>query len=66
MVVAGSRRLIAATCTRHGGARGFTNLIVSKRDGEIELDAHATGGCVLRLDEGAARSMCETVLGWLG
>jgi hypothetical protein len=36
----GSRKVIHATCTRHGGARGFTNLAVSKRDGVIELDLH--------------------------
>jgi hypothetical protein len=41
-------------------------LVVSKKDGTIELDPHATGGCVIRLDESGARSMCESVLEWLG
>jgi hypothetical protein len=35
-----SRKAIPATCTRHGGSRGFTNLVASKRDGVIELDPH--------------------------
>ncbi len=61
-----SRRVINASCTQHGGARGFTNLVVSKLNGEIELDPHATGGCVIRLDETGARAMCEIVLDWLG
>lgn len=61
-----NRRAIAATCTQHGGTPGFTNLVVSKKDGTIELDPHATGGCVIRLDESGARSMCESVLEWLG
>lgn len=64
--VRSNRRVINASCTQHGGTPGFTNLVVSKRDGEIELDPHATGGCVIRLDESGARSMCETVLEWLG
>ena len=42
-----NRRVIHATCSRHGGPLGFTNLVVSKRDGQIELDPHADGSCVL-------------------
>jgi hypothetical protein len=33
-----NRCTIPATCTTHGGAKGFTNLLVSKRDGDIELN----------------------------
>ena len=61
-----NRRAIAATCTKCGGTPGFTNLVISKRGGDIELDPHATGGCVIRLDEDSARTLSETVLEWLG
>jgi hypothetical protein len=61
-----NRRAIAATCTQHGGTPGFTNLVVSKRDGEIELDPHADRGCVIRLDESGARVLSETLAEWLG
>lgn len=58
--------MIHATCTRHGGARGFTNLAVSKRDGVIELDPHVTGQGVLTLDEDAAQVLYEALGEWLG
>ena len=61
-----SRRVIPATCTKHAGAWGFTNLVVTRRDGDIELDPHATGVCVVRLDENGARDLCETLTEWLG
>jgi hypothetical protein len=61
-----NRKVIHATCTVHGGARGFTNLAVSKRGGAIELDPHVTGQCLLTLDEDAARVLHETLGEWLG
>jgi hypothetical protein len=61
-----NRRVINASCMQHGGARGFTNLVISKLNGEIELDAHATGGCVILLGEDSARAMSELILEWLG
>lgn len=45
------RRVIHITCSVHGGCRGFTNLVVTKRDGTIVLDPHGTDQCVLILDE---------------
>lgn len=60
------RRAIPATCVLHGGTPGFTNLVIRKCDGQIELDPHATGGCVIRLDESGARDMCAIVMEWLG
>jgi hypothetical protein len=65
-VTSGNRRVISATCTKHAGARGFTNHVVTRRDGDIELDPHATGACVVRLDEDGARDLCETLTEWLG
>ena len=50
----------------HGGPRGFTNLILTKRDGEIELKPHATGGCVIVLDGEAATDLFNTIGEWLG
>jgi hypothetical protein len=61
-----NRKVIQATCTKHGGARGFTNVVLTKRGGEIELDPHATGTCVLRLDEDAATVVRDTITEWLG
>lgn len=58
--------MIQATCIKHGGAKGFTNVVMTKRGGEIELDPHATGACVLRLDEDAASAVRDTIMEWLG
>ncbi|MGH4006741.1 MAG: hypothetical protein ACRDTH_00980 [Pseudonocardiaceae bacterium] len=66
MTSGSNRRVIAATCTKHVGARGFTNLVVARWDGDIELDPHATGACVVRLDESGVRDRCETLTEWLG
>jgi hypothetical protein len=60
------RKVIQVTCVKHGGTRGFTNLVLTKRGGEIELDPHATGACVLRLDENAATAVRDQLTEWLG
>jgi hypothetical protein len=55
--------------TKFNGAtryRGFTNLVVAWRDGEILLDPHATGACVVRLDEDAARDLYGALTEFLG
>jgi hypothetical protein len=44
-----NRVLIAATCMTYGGAINFTNVAISKINGEIELDPHVIRACVLRL-----------------
>jgi hypothetical protein len=62
----GSRRVIHATCTKHGGSRGFTNLVLTKVGGRITLDPHATGGCVIELDEAEASAVRDTITEWLG
>jgi hypothetical protein len=49
------RKTIPATCGLHRGPIGFTNLMVSKRDGTIVLDPHVDGSCVIYLDEEGAR-----------
>jgi hypothetical protein len=61
-----NRRVIHASCSTHGGSTGFTNLVVTKRYGRIELDPHATGQCVLTLEEDAARVLHEALGQWLG
>ncbi|MGH3571379.1 MAG: hypothetical protein ACRDUW_06065 [Pseudonocardiaceae bacterium] len=58
--------MIHASCSTHQGSVGFTNLVVSKRDGEIELDPHVDGCCVLRLDEDAACALRDALTEWLG
>ncbi|MGH3522209.1 MAG: hypothetical protein ACRDU4_05125 [Mycobacterium sp.] len=61
-----NRRVIMVHCTVHGGAKGFTNLVISKRDGQIVMDPHATGGCVVVFDEKAAAELFGTIGEWLG
>lgn len=60
------RRTIPATCTTHGGTPGYTNLVMRKLNGEIELDPHAAGACVLRFDEEAATAVRDQITEWLG
>jgi hypothetical protein len=59
------RRVIHTTCSTHGGGIEFTNLVVSKRDGEIVLDPHVPGACVIILDEDAATALFEVLRTWL-
>ena len=61
----GDRRTIAVTCRHHGSA-GFCNLRLTKVDGNIVLDPHVTGCCVLILDEIAATAVFEQLGDWLG
>lgn len=65
-VSSGPRRVIQATCALHPGPVGYVNLVVSKLGGEITLDAHAVGACVLTLDEDGARTLREALTDWLG
>ena len=66
--LSGSRRrvVIPATCQLHGGSRGFTNLLVTIRGGEIVLDPHAVGSCVTSLDKNAAATLRDTLTQFLG
>jgi hypothetical protein len=61
-----NRRLIDVYCSVHGGSRGFTNLVCTKRDDVIELDPHVTGQCVIILDEAAATELFDALGAWLG
>jgi hypothetical protein len=55
-----NRRAIPVSCALRQGPRGFANLVVErKRDGEIVLDVHVTGACVIILDE-TPRGHCST------
>ena len=58
-------RAIAVTCSQHG-AVGFTNLMVSKRDGAIVLDPHVAGSCVIILNEASAVALFDLLGEWLG
>jgi hypothetical protein len=60
------RRAIPATCALHRGPVGFTNLLVTKRDGTIVLDPHVDGSCVICLDEDGATALRDTLMEWLG
>jgi hypothetical protein len=61
-----SRRVIDVSCAVHGGARGFVPLVCTKRDGDIELNPHATDQCVILLDEKAANALFDVLGEWLG
>jgi hypothetical protein len=61
-----NRRVIDVHCSTHGGPRGFTNLVCTKRDDVIELNPHATNGCVIILDEKAASELFDALGEWLG
>jgi hypothetical protein len=61
-----NRRVLHVTCTSHGGAVGFTNLVATKLDGDIELDPHVTGQCVLTLAEDEAIALRDALIEWLG
>jgi hypothetical protein len=61
-----NRKVIHATCALHRGPAGFANVVVSKRDGMIELDPHVTGACVLTLAENDAVALREALIRWLG
>jgi hypothetical protein len=61
-----NRRVIDVSCTVHGGARGFVPLVVTKRDSDIELNPHATNGCVIILNEKAATELFDALGEWLG
>lgn len=60
-----SRAVIQVSCLTHGGPMGFANLVMRKRDGTIEFDPHATGACVLQLDEDAATAVRDQLTEWL-
>jgi hypothetical protein len=58
-------RTISTTCQIHG-SRGFCNLRVSKVNGEIVLNPHVDGSCVLSLDSTAATQLFDILGEWLG
>lgn len=64
----GDRRrvVVHAACTCRGVAAGFTNVVVSKRDSEIDLDPHADGSCKLTLAEDEACALRDALTVWLG
>ncbi len=41
-------------------------MVISKRDGAIELDPHVTGQCVLTLAEDEAIALRDALTEWLG
>lgn len=60
------RVVIHASCSVHQGARGFTNLVIRKVNGEIELDPHVDGSCKLALAEDQACTLRDALIEWLG
>lgn len=58
--------VIHASCSVHNVARGFTNLVVRRVNGEIELDPHIDGSCKLTLDEDEVGALRDAVTELLG
>jgi hypothetical protein len=58
-------RTLCITCQIHG-SRGFCNLRISKVNGEIVLNPHVDGSCILSLDEAAATQLFDLLGEWLG
>ncbi|HEX5347284.1 MAG TPA: hypothetical protein VFW64_09350 [Pseudonocardiaceae bacterium] len=50
-------RTVPATCQTHRGCRGFCNLRMTKVNGEIVLDPHVAGCCVISFDENQATTV---------
>lgn len=63
-VVSADDRTISTTCQTHGSKR-CCNLRVTKIDGEIVLNPHVDGSCVLRLDKGVATQRFDLLREWL-
>jgi len=61
-----SRVLISATRMTHSGAINFTNVVISKINGQIELDPHVVRACVLRFDQDGAARLRDILTEWLG
>lgn len=56
-----NRKAILVTCALHRGPRGFANLVVERKpNGDIVLDPHVTGACVI-LDETAATALFDVL-----
>ncbi|MGH3951895.1 MAG: hypothetical protein ACREX8_03330 [Gammaproteobacteria bacterium] len=60
------RVVIPATCQLHGGAVGFTNLVLTQVGDSIVFDPHAVASCVISVDRTAARQLYQTLGEWLG
>ncbi|MGH3934077.1 MAG: hypothetical protein ACRDS1_03690 [Pseudonocardiaceae bacterium] len=56
-----NRRVLHDSCSCRGVANGFANLVVSKRNGCIELAPHVTGSCTMTLDEDEACALRDAL-----
>jgi hypothetical protein len=65
-----TRKVIHATCTRHGGCRRFTSIVMTKVKGPIVFRHHDVGACEFEFefefDENAATPVRDTITEWLG
>jgi hypothetical protein len=58
--------VIHASCSVHQGSVGFTNLVISKRDGVIGLNPHVDDSCKLTLSEDEACALRDAPDEWPG
>ena len=61
-----NERTIMVTCATCPGARGFTSLRVTRIGGDIVLDPHFAGACVLVFNETAATALFDLLGEWVG
>ncbi|MGH3886371.1 MAG: hypothetical protein ACRDSZ_07345 [Pseudonocardiaceae bacterium] len=60
-------RTINVTCPTCSSGTGWCNLRVTRlAGGDIVLDPHVTGACVIVLDEAAATALFDLLGEWLG
>jgi len=61
-----NRRAIPVSCGVHRGPREFANLVVERKpNGEIVLDVHVTGMCVIIFSEDGAKTLFDVLGTWL-
>ncbi|MGH3835727.1 MAG: hypothetical protein ACRDSF_08470 [Pseudonocardiaceae bacterium] len=58
---------LCGACRPRERLPGFTNLrVVRLPDGGVQLDPHAVGSCVIKLDAAEGRALGRVLRDWLG
>lgn len=52
-----TRRVVPATCSVHGGTKGFTNVVLVRSTNGLTVDPHATGCCLIEFTPEEARDL---------
>jgi hypothetical protein len=60
-----SRAVSGERASSNPAPRRFCNIVVTKDEGEIAMDPHVTGTCVLIFNEGEASALRDLLVEWL-